>query len=106
MAVSEASLAKVRSRRKCLKTSKKTKIIAIIAIISLLVIGGVIAAILLLCKSVLHFEYRTRAIITQGLYTFYPIFEDQKCFLRSFYRRILTLCTVSIQEWFMIKSGL
>ena len=70
MAVSEASLAKVRSRRKCLKTSKKTKIIAIIAIISLLVIGGVIAAILLLCKSVLHFEYRTRAIITHGLYTF------------------------------------
>ena len=57
MAVSEASLAKVRSRRKCLKTSKKTKIIAIIAIISLLVIGGVIAAILLLCKFVLHFKY-------------------------------------------------
>ena len=57
MAVSKSSLAKVRSRRKCLKTSKKTKIIAIIAIISLLVIGGVIAAILLLCKFVLYSKH-------------------------------------------------
>ena len=26
-----------------------------------------------------------RVIITRGLYTFYPIFEDQKHFLRSFF---------------------
>ena len=43
-------------------------------------------------------SYRMRAIITRGLYTFYPIFEDQKRFLRSFFRKILTLCMVSIQE--------
>ena len=42
--------------------------------------------------------YRTRAIITRGLYIFYPIFGGQKHFLRSFFRKILTLCTVSIQE--------
>ena len=43
-------------------------------------------------------DYRTRAIITRGLYTFYPIFEDQKRFLRSFFGKILTLRMVSIQE--------
>ena len=47
-------------------------------------------------------NYRTRAIITRGLYTFYPIFEGQK----RLFRKILTLCTVSIQERFIIKSGL
>ena len=50
--------------------------------------------------------YHMRAIIPRGLYTFYPIFEGQKRFLRSFFRKILTLCTVSIQERFQIKSGL
>ena len=42
--------------------------------------------------------YRTRAFITRGLYTFYPIFEDQKRFLRIFFCKFLTLCMVSIQE--------
>ena len=44
-------------------------------------------------RTVIFFEniYRTRAIITSGLYTFYPIFEGQKRFLRSFFRKILTL---------------
>ena len=51
-------------------------------------------------------EYRTHAIITRGLYTFYPIFEGQKRFLRSFFCKILTLCMVSIQERFQVKSGL
>ena len=54
----------------------------------------------------LQYEYRTRAIITRGLYTFYPIFEGQTRFLRSFFHKILTLRTVSIQERFQIKSGL
>ena len=49
-------------------------------------------------------NYRTRAIITRGLYTFYPIFEGQKHFLRSFFRKILTLCTVSIQERVMMAA--
>ena len=68
MSVSKASLAKVRSRRKYLKTSKKTQIIAIIAIISLLVIGGVIAAILLLCKCLLHFEYVSIYIMSEVVF--------------------------------------
>ena len=29
--------------------------------------------------------YRTRAIITRGLYTFYPIFEGQKRFLKGLF---------------------
>ena len=30
-------------------------------------------------------EYRTRAIITRGLYTFYPIFESQKRFFKELF---------------------
>ena len=30
-------------------------------------------------------DYRTRAIISRGLYTFYPTFERQKGFLSSFF---------------------
>ena len=29
--------------------------------------------------------YRTRAIITRGLYTFYPIFEGQKRFFKELF---------------------
>ena len=39
-----------------------------------------------------------RAIITRSLYIFHPIFEGQKCFLRSLFSKILHLCMVSIQE--------
>ena len=46
--------------------------------------------------------YRTRAIITRRLYTFYPIYEDQKRFLRNFFCKILALCMVSIQERVMM----
>ena len=42
------------------------------------------------------------AIITRGLYTFYPLFEVQKRFLRSFFLKILALCMVSIQERVMM----
>ena len=51
-------------------------------------------------------SYRTRAIITRGMYTFYPIFEGQKRFFKELFCKILTLYTVSIQEWLQIKSGL
>ena len=67
-------------------------------------------------------NYHTCAIITRGLYTFYPLFEVQKRFLRGFFLKILALCMVghgglyrwrenslpwvSIQERFLIKSGL
>ena len=48
-----------------------------------------------------------RAIITRGLYTFYPVFEGQKrLFKELFFHKILTLCMVSIQERVIIKSGL
>ena len=47
-----------------------------------------------------------RTIITHGWYIFYQIFEAQKRFLRSFFYKFLTLCMVSIQERFVIKSWL
>ena len=50
------------------------------------------------CSQTQQLYYRTRAIITRGLYTFYPLFEVHLC--------TVTLCMVSIQEWFLIKSGL
>ena len=31
------------------------------------------------------FDYRTRAIITRGLYTFYPLFEVQKRFFKGLF---------------------
>ncbi len=31
------------------------------------------------------YGYRTRAIITRGLYTFYPIFESQNIFQGAFF---------------------
>ena len=51
-------------------------------------------------------EYSTRAIITRGLYIFSTLFEGQKRFLRSFFHKFLPLYMVSIQERFIIKSGL
>ena len=57
-------------------------------------------------STITYLLYRTRAIITHGLYIFYPILEGQKCFLRSFFRKSLPLSMVSIQERFIIKSGL
>ena len=47
------------------------------------------------------YNSRTRAIITRGLYTFYPLFEVQKRFFKELFSGM-----VSIQEWFLIKSGL
>ena len=64
-----------------------------------LILGDPVAQNLLLV-------YRTRAIITRGLYIFDPIFEGQKPFLRVFFKKILSLGIVSIQEQFQIKGGL
>ena len=50
--------------------------------------------------------YQTCAIITRGFYTFYPLFEVQKRFFKRLFLKILALCMVSIQERFLIKSGL
>ena len=49
--------------------------------------------------------YRTRAIITHGLYTFYPIFEGQKRFLRSFLCKILTLYIVNVLFLFLTEQA-
>ena len=51
------------------------------------------------CESVTN--YRTRAIITRGLYTFYPLFEVHFCTLP-----FGLMYMVSIQELFLIKSRL
>ena len=50
--------------------------------------------------------YHPRAIIIHFLYIFYPILEGQKRFLRCFFCKFPPLCMVSIQEQFIIKSGL
>ena len=46
-------------------------------------------------------RYRTRAIITRSLYSFYPFFEVQKRFFNSLFS-CLRLCMVSIQERVMM----
>jgi hypothetical protein len=53
-------------------------------------------------------KYRTRAIITRGLFTFYSLFEVQKHFFPgAFFLKFLPyLCMVSIQERFLIKKRL
>ena len=43
-----------------------------------------------------------RAIISRGLYIFYPI----SFVFREVFKKIMSLCMASIQEWFVIKSGL
>ena len=52
------------------------------------------------------FNYRTRAIISRGLYIFYPIFKGNFFVLRRFFQKILSLCMACIQERLVIKSGL
>ena len=66
----------------------------------------------------LLFVYRTGAIITRGLYIFYPVFHlglycravsitDNLCSIKKEILRFLGIkSTVYNQEWFQIKSGL
>ena len=52
-------------------------------------------------------RYRTRAIISRGLYIYYPIFEVHFfVFKEFFFQKILFFCMFSVQERFLIKSGL
>ena len=44
------------------------------------------------------------AIISRGLYIFYPIMKNISLFSRRFFQKILFLCMASIQELFLIKS--
>ena len=50
-------------------------------------------------RPIIIITYHTRAIITRGLYIFYPHFEVQKTFFsRGFFLKILAL-------WLVFKSG-
>jgi hypothetical protein len=51
----------------------------------------------------LYSIYCTRAIITRGLYIFYPLFGSQKRFFKEVFSEN---SVISIQERFLIKSGL
>ena len=54
-------------------------------------------------------SYRMRTIITRGLYIFYPLFEGQKRFFKEVFSENSAFMygqMVSIQEQFVIKSGL
>jgi hypothetical protein len=48
------------------------------------------------------YVYRTRAIMTRGLYILNSLFEGQKRFFKEFFQKILALCVVSIQERVMM----
>ena len=50
--------------------------------------------------------YRMGAIITRGLYTYYPMFEGKTRFFQEFFQKILPLGMVNIQDRFVIKCGL
>ena len=50
--------------------------------------------------------YRMHAIISRGFYIFNLFLKPISLFLRRFYQNILSLCMASIQERFLIKSGL
>ena len=47
-----------------------------------------------------------RAIISRGLYIFYPISKDHFFVFRWIFQKILSLCMACIQERLLIKSGL
>ena len=40
--------------------------------------------------------------LSPAVCTLFTLFEGQKCFLRSFFCKILTLCMISIQERFIV----
>ena len=50
----------------------------------------------------LKMDYRTRAIITHGLYIFSHFLKVKNVFLMMFFQEILPLCMVSIQERVMM----
>ena len=54
----------------------------------------------------LELKYRMRAIITCVFHTLYPIFNVKKRLFKELFQKFLTLCMVSIQERFIIKSKL
>ena len=69
-------------------------------------IDGIFISDLLILALIYICRYCTRNIITSNLYTYYPIFEVHFFVSMRFLQKILSLCMVSIQEWFVIKIGL
>ena len=51
-------------------------------------------------------KYCTRAILSLGLYIFYPISQDHFFDFKEIFQKILSLCMAYIQERLLIKSGL
>ena len=49
---------------------------------------------------------RMRAIISRGLYIFYPISKDHFFLFKELFQKILSLCMACIQERLLIKSRL
>ena len=47
------------------------------------------------------FKYRTRAIVSRGLYIFTPFFNKFSLLSRRFFEKILSLCMANIQELFL-----
>ena len=50
--------------------------------------------------------YHTCTIICSSLYIYYLLFEDHSLFSRRFFEKVMSLYGASIQEGFIIKSGL
>ena len=55
---------------------------------------------------VLYARHYNPRFISLVYILFTPFLKAKNVFLRSFFHKILTLCTISIQERFQIKSGL
>ena len=51
-------------------------------------------------------NYRTLAIISRGLYIFYPISKDNFFVFKEVFQKFQSLCMACIQERLVIKSGL
>ena len=63
--------------------------------------------ILLIIKSVLpgSFIYRMRAVISRGLYIFYPISKDHFFVFKEVFQKILSFCMARIQERFIMARA-
>ena len=69
-----------------LARSMITKLVGSSEIGKVLAVNGCIQVVLTSYSIYLYFlTYRTRAIITRGLYSFYPLFEVQKRFFKGLF---------------------
>ena len=66
--------------------------------LSVLVFKGFVTVLRNIPIKFCRIKYRTRAIITRGLYIFYPSFEDHFFDFLEFFQKILSLYMVSNQD--------